>query len=294
MDDFERGDATASSLGERDAIIADHFIESGVLDRDDIAERQARLARVVSAEIVPRLMLLHIEVLKGSAVGDGPSEEEIGGLAHLVLSPDIEPAAAYVVALRERGLSMDALFVALLEPAARYLGSMWDRDDCDFIDVTLGVARLQKLLAIFNCTHDIPALGQKRRVLLTTAPGEQHCFGMAMVEKFLRAGGWFVQSEPARSVDDISAIVRTQWFPVIGMTASTEPRMDVVRDAIQAIRSSSCNPAIGVMVGGAPFAADPGLAARVGADATATTAPASVILAQKLFDLSVAAEGPGH
>ena len=38
--------------------------------------------------------------------------------------------------------------------------------------MTLGVARLQKLLAIFNCTHDIPALGQKRRVLLTTAPGE--------------------------------------------------------------------------------------------------------------------------
>ena len=67
--------------------------------------------------------------------------------------------------------------------------------------------------------------------------------------------------------------------------------MDAVRETIKAIRSSSCNSAIGVMVGGAPFAADPTLATRVGADATATTAPASVLLAQKLFDLSVAANG---
>ena len=107
MDEFERGEATStSSIDERDAIIADHFIDSGLLELDDIAERQARLARIVSAAIVPRLMLLHVEVLKDSTPDGAPSEDEIGKLAHLVLSPDIEPAAAYVVTLKERGLSM--------------------------------------------------------------------------------------------------------------------------------------------------------------------------------------------
>lgn len=102
----------------------------------------------------------------------------------VVIGSDLEAAAAYVLVLRGRGLTMETLFIELLEPTACHLGEMWDRDDCDFIDVTLGVARLQKLLAIFNESHNLPKLEARRHVLMALAPSEQHRFGLTMVQRF--------------------------------------------------------------------------------------------------------------
>ena len=58
---------------------------------------------------------------------------------------------------------------------------------------------------------------------------------------------------------------------------------------IAQIRRESRNQAVGIMVGGPMYTANPTLAHDVGADATAPNAPSAVIVAQKLFDLSAAA-----
>jgi MerR family transcriptional regulator, light-induced transcriptional regulator len=255
----------------------------------DMAERQRRLASVISQEIIPRLMLIHHKVLKPcEREPNGPSEREIEELAHLVLGPDVQAAANYVLRLRQRGLSLDLLYIELLEPAARLLGKMWDDDRCDFVDVTLGVARLQELLAIFNDTNCVSTFGDMRRVITGTTCGEQHRFGLAMVEKFLRASGWHVRSESGCSVEAIAAAVQSEWFAVAGFTLSCESRLDALAATIKTVRERSCNKSIGVMVGGPVFNACPELAIRVGADAAALNAPTAVLLAQKLFDLGVA------
>ena len=79
-----------------------------------------------------------------------PGNVDIDALAHIVLGDDLEAAATYVTIMRERGLSMETLYIELLEPTARFLGKMQDNDESNFIDVTIGVGRLQKLLVIFN------------------------------------------------------------------------------------------------------------------------------------------------
>jgi methanogenic corrinoid protein MtbC1 len=289
MDDFNQ---TTTSEDNAQALTlkgATPFIAPEIAARADLAVRQSRLADVIAQEIIPRLMLIHNEVLPPiDPNARPPSQDEIVKLASLVLGPDIHPAAKYITAIRQRGLSLDVLFVGLLEPAARYLGEMWDNDRCDFIDVTLGVGRLQELLAIFNQTYDLPALGDMRRVLLTTTAGEQHRFGLAMVEKFLRAAGWNVRSEPGVTIEALAALVKDEWFAVIGLTLSRESKFDDLAAVIKTIRQQSCNPAIGVMVGGPAFAGHPELAIRVGADGAAVNAPTAVLLAQKLFDLCAA------
>jgi len=63
------------------------------------------------------------------------------------------------------GAASDSLFIELLEPAGRHLGEMWDDDRCNFFDVTVGVARLQELLAIFNDAHGISPFCGARRIL---------------------------------------------------------------------------------------------------------------------------------
>jgi methanogenic corrinoid protein MtbC1 len=181
------------------------------------------------------------------------------------------------------------LFSELLEPAAQLLGELWDRDEVDFIDVTLGVGRLQALLSVFNCTHEIAACDDLRSVLMLTMPGEQHSFGVAMVERFLGAGGWRVASERETSPPLLAHLVEQRWFAVAGIALSSRCNLAKAASAIAAIRAHSCNSKIGVMVGGPVFSTDPGLAEAVGADGTAATAITAVVLAQKLLDRAIAA-----
>jgi methanogenic corrinoid protein MtbC1 len=272
-----------------------HFIAPEIYRRHDVAARQATLARVVSDQIIPRLLRLHTEVATVAPPVEvfvealAPSSTDISGLADIILGSDLEAAAAYILVLRDRGLSMDTLYVELLEPTARYLGELWDRDECDFIDVTLGVARLQKLLAVFNETHDVPVLDARRRVLMAVTPGNQHFFGVSMVERFLLAAGWQVRTDLSGTCEEIAGAARNGWFAVAGLTAGSDRQLDGLRSTIVALRAQSLNPAIGIMVGGPMFTANPGLASQVGADATAPNAPTAVLAAQRLFDLAAPA-----
>jgi methanogenic corrinoid protein MtbC1 len=250
----------------------------------EAAARRERIAEVVAVEIVPRLAALHAAVLPP----DHPTTANITELAQLVLSSDAREAAAYVASLRDSGLSVDLLFEELLEPAARLLGELWNEDDLDFIDVTLGVARLQALLSVFNCTHALAARSTRRSVLMMTVPGEQHSFGITMVEQFLAAGGWQVASERELSPELLAALVAKEWFAVVGIALSKERDLEAAAAAVAMVRKHSCNDTIGVMVGGPVFNADGDRAREIGADGTAASGPSAVVLAQKLLDRALA------
>jgi len=257
-----------------------HFAAEPYRELGDAAERKARIADLAAFRIAPRLEVLHAAVLPP----DHPTSANVAELARLVLSPDEREAAAYVADLRDHGLSVDLLFSELLEPAAQLLGVLWEDDEVDFIDVTLGVARLQALLSVYNRTCALAALGDYRSVLMLTIPGEQHSFGAAMVEQLLEAGGWQVASERGIPARRLAERVGRQWFAVAGIALSNPGNLDAVAAAIATIRSHSSNKAIGVMVGGPAFSADPSLARAVGADGTAASGPTAVVLAQKLLD----------
>ena len=268
-----------------------HFVSQDVYKRVDVAQRQARLAKVVSGQIIPQLLRLHTKVLPDAPPiahvieALAPSSSDISALADIVLGDDLEAAIAYVLVLRDRGLSMESLFIELLEPTARHLGHLWDNDECDFIDVTLGVARLQKLLATFNNSYMLPGLDIRRHVLMAMTPGDQHYFGAAMVERFLLAAGWSVESAYDKTAAEIACAARTHWFAVAGMTVGSERSLAPLAETIKLIRQQSLNPAIGIMVGGPLFTENPALVIEVGADGTAANAPTAVLMAQKLFDL---------
>ena len=271
-----------------------HFIAPEIYRRDDLAVRQGRLAQLISSRVIPQLLRLHGDVLPDAPSVEvlvealAPDSADITGLADIILGSDLEAAVSYVTVLRERGLSMDSLFIELLEPTARHLGEMWDHDECDFVDVTLGVARLQKLLAAFNNSHTEPALDSRRAVLMAMTPGDQHFFGVTMVERFLLASGWKVQTETSATMQEIANAAQGRWFAVVGLTAGSTEMLEPLAATIRLIRQTSANPRIGIMVGGPLFTANPALALEVGADETASNAPAAVLVAQKLFDVAIA------
>jgi MerR family transcriptional regulator, light-induced transcriptional regulator len=272
-----------------------HFISPEIYQRHDVAVRRSDIARFISVDIIPRLLRLHQEVLPEAPPveeiieGLMPDSADISALADILLGDDVGAAAAYVTVLRDRGLAMETLYIELLEPTARCLGTMWEEDKCDFIDVTIGVARLQHLLAIFNETYALPELGSRRHVLMATTPGNQHMLGVTMIERLLNAGGWQVETEYSGFAEKIVDAVELDWFAVIGLTAGSDRQLDGLKSVISDVRAASKNNAIGIMVGGPMFTANPALAKEVGADITAPNAPAAVIAAQKLFDRGVRA-----
>jgi len=245
-------------------------------------QRHEKIGAILRSEIVPRLLLIHHEIRKtGDAAPYGQAEiEEFGRLA---MKPDSALANAYFLKMRERGHSIDSLFVDFLAPTARHLGELWEQDRVDFIDVTLGVARLHELLEMFGLAEEIVGDDLRHRAILIAPPGEKHLFGIEMVAKFFRAAGWTVTLEIEQSQERTLRAVADEWVGCVGLTLSSDLHIPALARTIDLIRRHSLNPGVGVIVGGPAFGRDPELVAQVGADAAANDAPTAVILAKKLL-----------
>lgn len=234
------------------------------------------LARAIEAEIIPRLMLAYSTPAKCATVLDvesrTPGPQVIAEFATLLLTEDLIAPTLYVETLRARGASLETIYLHLLAPAARRLGELWDADLCGFTDVTAGLCRLHQLLhqlsPEFQDGGDAPEIGH--RALLAAAPGEQHTFGLWIVEEFLSRAGWDVSCEPGASSADLAGIVRSGWFDLVGLSLGCDARLAALRSTIRAVRRASHNRRIGVMVGGAAFVRRPQLVEEVGADVMAT------------------------
>lgn len=244
--------------------------------------RVERLERVIWTQVVPRLSLLHGEAAKAE-VANPPTPEEIEAFGKLVVAGDNAAAVAYFQQVAARGHSFDSLFETLLAPTARHLGELWEQDQCDFLDVTLGVVRLQELLDVFGAAAGNELRDVKRRSLLIAGPEESHVFGLRIIEKFLLAASWDVQVHDRLPLAKNLDAVASEWIGVVGLTVGRVEALNGVARTITALRRASFNPAIAIVVGGHAFHDAPEFVARVGADALAADGPTAVLVARRLL-----------
>ena len=252
---------------------------------------KARLERLIHTEVLPRLMLSHIPHSEPETKQDqrtapsvvAPIADWLEDFVKVLLNPDQDQALAYVKKMRDRGGVDHAILLDLLAPAARRLGSLWDNDDCDFMEVAVGVQRLQRILRVLSPVKSDGERGDggRNRVLLLPAPGETHLFGIAIVEKFFQDAGWDVtQSNEHEFLDKLSA----SWFDIVGFSMSYNRDLDGLRMAVTQARRRSVNPDLRVLVGGSAFLDNPDLVGMVGADAMAADAPSAVRSATNLIN----------
>ena len=182
----------------------------------DEHQRHAMIGAILRTEIVPRLLLIHHEIRKRVDTAP-PSQAEIEEFGRLAMKPDSASATASFVAMREKGHSIDSLFVDFLAPTARHLGELWEQDRVDFIDVTLGIARLQEVLEMFGLAEEVMGDDLRHRAILIAPPGEKHLFGIDMVAKFLRAAGWTVTQEIEHAAEHNVRSVADEWIGVVGL-----------------------------------------------------------------------------
>lgn len=243
----------------------------------------AVLATTVTDEIIPRLVEARRRHAPPATIPSLPAPaEHVEALVAFALAEDPEGVMGFVARSHERGVPFESICLDALAPAARRLGDLWCDDRCDFAQVTLGTARLTGALQGL-CDLDPSQPGPHApRALFVAVPGEQHGFGVAMLVAIFRHSGWDAESNAPASVGDLAQSVRVRSYDIAGISAASDRSLDTVTASVRAVRASSCQRAIAVLVGGRLFNAHPSLAASVGADAMATDASLALQAANRI------------
>lgn len=253
------------------------------------ANCQFPVLSIVELQIIPQLLnaektrTRYLSLVSSSRVL--PSQKEIAKFANLCVSQDPKVAQAFVNHFLAKGLSKEDIFLELIAPAARYLGSQWDDDCMDFSQVNLGLIRLHAIANEFrlDCKEGRFAKVKVKRVLIACAPGSLHMLGTTIVADFFRENGWQVVVSIPSSANELVQAVSQEWFDVVGLSISMAEQLTTLADLINQFKSSSLNPRVAVVLGGPIFALRELRAIDFGADDICVNAKHAVGVAESLL-----------
>jgi len=247
------------------------------------AERLRRqwVADVVETEVLPRLLDAHGARFPPACDPVTPLAADPDRLVALLRANRIGDACDQIEARLRSGASPQAVMIEDFGPAARKLGSLWDADECDIVDVSLGVAALAGFLRELMPFESPVTAASAPSILILVAPGETHELGVKMVESFFRSAGW----RASRSAGvNFCATLRREWFDAVGFSISCERYVDSLERAVAEARVASRNPRLKILVGGAIFGDKPFLAKKIGADLFAANADAAINISRILLE----------
>lgn len=215
----------------------------------------------------------------------GIPPEMVETFAHLVFSPDDSDAGALIEQLLEDGASAESVMLELLAPAARLMGEMWCSDDASFLDVTLGLSRIQRLMRQLRLP-DGGLLADRGTALLMPVPGEQHVLGLRMVEELLLRDGWRVRTIQTASDTQAGQAASEEVYDFVGFSMSGERLLPALRSVIREVRAQSRNRGVRIMVGGVAFSGQARLTPPLDADAVVSDAQEAVAQARRWHALA--------
>jgi MerR family transcriptional regulator, light-induced transcriptional regulator len=282
-----------AGTGERDPTPRPNLHSGYDPSREAANRRRTYLMKKIELEIIPKMISARREV-QDRPSGSGfdsrfrVTAESVAQFTRSLRAKDLSASLACIDIPLSAGLPLETIYLDLLAASARHLGALWDEDLIDFAEVTVGLGRLQQIVRELDqrspCEVGFPAA--RRRVLIVPARGNQHTFGSLMVGEFLRRAGWDVWSVTPDSDDELTELLRENWFAIVGFSASCDSQFEALSTQIRQTREVSRNRQIGIMVGGPVFVACPQLATKLGADATALDAGRVAGVARSLLNRS--------
>jgi MerR family transcriptional regulator, light-induced transcriptional regulator len=255
--------------------------------RRSASESPLALAGLIESQIIPRLLVAcrNQSIRPDDIMRDRICASQAEGFAAVVLRLEAHALMEQIEGFLARGASVEAVLVDLLAPTARQIGIWWEEDACDFVDVTMGLWRLQQIVYELSARlpGKAPMFGQSRKALFSVFPGSDHSFGTVIVEECFRRQGWQTSLLTSATDQQLINMVAEQHYDVIGLTITHDDDMMNAPALIGRIRTRSRNPMLGVIVGGRIFTQSPELAMQIGADATASDAEQAVKRAEILL-----------
>ncbi len=250
------------------------------------AEPADTVNTIIESQIIPRLLMAHntSHSADPSRRPGGITADEASRFALLPLRLEAASLLEEVDAFIAKGATVETICLDLLAPAARKLGEMWESDECDFLDVTMGLWRLQEVMreVAARSPAEFGDMQMPYSALFSPMPGDHHNFGVMMIEEVFARAGWrseaLVKPERRELLDRLAR----QPFDLVGLTLARDCPSAALANLIRAVRNVSANPRIIVLIGGRMINENPGIAREVGADGTGADALSALDLANSL------------
>jgi len=176
------------------------------------------------------------------------SAESLDAFCDALVEPDPAVALDFIEARRAEGVTRQGVYLGYVAAAARRLGEGWDEDRFSLLDVTIGTGHLYALMRALRAERPDPrpVTDQRRAALFATVPGEDHGIGITVAADLFREAGWEIDLQTGTDHDGLVAHVEATQPHIVGLSLSTEHRIDALIRLVVAIRLVLPHTIIGV------------------------------------------------
>lgn len=180
-------------------------------------------------------------------------EDSLASFCDALVQPDPDAALAFVAGLRAAGMTRHGVYLGYVGAAARRLGEGWDTGRLSFAQVTIGTGHLYALMRALRAEG--PAAGTaydaRRHALFATVPGETHGIGITMAADLFSEAGWEIDLQIGKDHDTLVARVTGARPQIVGLSLSTDRRLDDLIRLVVALRMAVPRAIVGVAPGSA-------------------------------------------
>jgi MerR family transcriptional regulator, light-induced transcriptional regulator len=196
-----------------------------------------------------------------------PREVLVTGLITASLSGTKSAFAELLTEMKRARISLPVLADLYLPLAARRMGQAWHDDEMSWLDVSIGVGRMQSLLREIGTAWVADQAGDPAQgtVLMLVPDGEQHTLGPMVATGQMRRLGLSVCLRIAPSFNELRNLIAARQFDAVMISVSTKEKVAMVAKTVQLLRTEMAG-ATPIVVGGAVLSKVEDLAARTGAD----------------------------
>lgn len=195
-----------------------------------------------------------ISVLRGRSVvsSEGLRQFVLDHMLRAALSKGAFSAEGLLLELRGYRLTADTIIDHYVPRIARELGEQWVDDRIGFADVTIGIMRLQSLLAEASERALVEAAptAMNLHALVLVPQGEQHFLGASVLACQLRRMGGEVDISFDEDMGTLTARLMQEVPDLILITCARRETLESVANTVQTIRKAVSDGPI-IAVGGA-------------------------------------------
>lgn len=205
---------------------------------------------VLAGEIVHHLAVTVPR--RTSLVPSKIADASVAAFCETLIQPDPASALRFIQSRRAEGISREDVYLGYIADAARHLGMAWDEDRISFVEVTYGTGHLYALMRSLRAERPVTTgpIELAKRALFATVPGEDHGIGITMAADLFREDGWDIVLQTDTEHDALLACADRMAPGIIGLSLSTERRVEALVRLVVALRLILPEAIIGVASGG--------------------------------------------
>lgn len=214
-----------------------------------------------------------------------PRESVVVGLMAASLSGTKSAFAELLAEVKRSRISLAALADVYIPLAARRMGQAWHEDEVSWLDVSIGVGRMQSLLREIGTAWAADQAGDAGHgtVLLIVPDREQHTLGPMVATGQLRRYGVSVCLRIAPNFNELRSLMDARQFDGVMISVATKEKLDSVAKTVQFLRKVMVRPTP-IIVGGAVMTKVEDPASCTGADFSSNDIGAALEVMGLKFD----------